>query len=506
MAYEHSLTTGVQAHIRSELAKMILQANTTSKIGNTAREIRNYLVDRETLSSPDFVIRRYIQGYHPGLLAQLGPVPDLIGGKRNVPWPREVTDALSESLEKLSREQGAAISAGEWRRYFGGSTANSREKVFRIAFSLKMDAEQTLELLLAFGMEPYSVRLPLDMICLFCQKIGGTYTWAQAKQMYDQFMARRTHQAGDSAVPSVHGTSQVLTDLNGLFERSLQGANAQEALIEYMVENSHEFISFRDKGKEVFLPGYSLGRSEQYLRLAAYLAVLYPDVITPKPRKDKSLGKMDREVWNSTSKPVVSDDAICLPALVRAMFNASGWLDLEWKENAARGSFEEKMRMFCGNYKQHIDKVNRLYAGGSNIAFFDRRDALLFIFFLVSGYMKQLEFDDPAAEELMEKLMDMTESGDPFDEAIGQALARVQAAYEDRDDPLRHFRGLCRAFDLILAPMGHVKLYLPAQFDRFMLLALMSRDPEELASLVMSEAEWESYDIASPIRSASPIK
>ena len=48
---------------------------------------------------------------------------------------------------------------------------------------------------------------------------------------------------------------------------------------------------------------------------------------------------------------------------------------------------------------------------------------------------------------------------------------------------------------MILGQMEHSKLYLPAQFDRFVLLALLSEDPEELASLVMSEAEWEHYDL-----------
>ena len=138
---------------------------------------------------------------------------------KNVPWPRPVLSALAGKLEKLSREQDAAISAAEWTRYLGKSVPTSREKVFRMAFSLKMDTRQTLDLLLAYGMEPYSVRYPLDLICLFCQKVGGTYTWAQARQMHDTFMARRKPHSGSRPTATPGGTMQLQSDLNDLFER-----------------------------------------------------------------------------------------------------------------------------------------------------------------------------------------------------------------------------------------------------------------------------------------------
>ena len=83
----------------------------------------------------------------------------------------------------------------------------------------------------------------------------------------------------------------------------------------------------------------------------------------------------------------------------------------------------------------------------------------------------------------------MAASGKRFDAAIGQVLARVRTLYEDPQPASAHFQGLCTCFDMILGQMGHSNLYLPAQFDRFVLLALLSEDPEELASLVMSEVE-----------------
>lgn len=498
MPYSNSLTTSVQAHIRSVLAQKVIAANTVREIGSTAQEIRRYLTDPSTLSTPDFVIRRYIQANHPGLLAPYGPLPDLVSGEKNVPWSPEVIASLAARLEVLSKEQRAAISAAEWTSYLTGGSSNKRDKVFRMAFTLKMDTAQTLDLLLAFGMEPYSVRYPLDLICMFCQKLPGTYTWAQAKDMLKEFLDRRTRKAVGSAAATSGMTEQIQSDLNALFERNLQGSNARDALVQYMVDHSGEFISFLDGKKEVFLPGYTLHRAAQYRRLTKYLAVLYPHTITAVNRKDGVGDKRDWDPkqWVNRTEYVVDriTGALSLPALNRAMFWSSGWSDICWKDGAPEGSFEDNMRKFCENYKQHIDKVNRLFSGGNTIAFFDRRDALLFIFFLLSGYNKLLAFNDDDADAKIEQLHEMADSGDPFDAAIGQVLRKAEMLFDDGEDGARHFRGLCQCFNMILAQMDHANLYLPAQFDRFVLMALLSEDPEELAYLVMSEAEWESYD------------
>ena len=504
MSYANSLTTSVQSHIRTVLAQKVLAANTAKNVGNTARQIRQYLTDSTTLSTPDFVIRRYIQANHPGLLAQYGPLPDLVTGQQNLPWSREVIVSLAAQLEALSKQQRASISAAEWVNYLTGSTSNKRDKVLRMAFTLKMDAVQTLDLLLAFGMEPYSVRYPLDLICMFCQKLPGTYTWSQAKAMLQEFMDRRTIRSQGSTTATLGMTEQIGADLNAIFDRNLQSANAQKALVDYMVEHSGEFISFLDGKKEVFLPGYTLHRAAQYRRLTEYLAVLYPHSLVAVNCKDSDKRGWDPKQWHNRAEYVIdpATGVLSLPALNRAMFWASGWSDLSWQDAAPIGSFEDNMRKFCENYKQHIDKVNRLFSGGNTIAFFDRRDALLFLFFLISGYLKLLAYGDEDADAKIELLREMSESGDPFDDAIGQVLYRLDYLWEDQEDAPRYFRGLCQCFDMLLAQMDHANLYLPAQFDRFVLLALLSEDPEEMASLVMSEALWEEYDTAY----VSPLK
>lgn len=504
MSYDKSLTESVHSHISTVLAQKIVDANTAQKIGRSIQEIRAGLTDPETLCTPDFVLRRYLQAWHPGMLREYKDLPDLVTGGQNLPWPEEVLADLSGKLEALSKEQGAAISATEWRRYFHKSVPNSREKVFRIAFTLKMNVEQTLDLLLAFGMEPYSVRQPLDMVCLFCQKVGGSYTWAQARQMLEEYVARREDKTAAAEIQPELSTNQVQMDLNKIFDLKLQSSNAQKALVDYMVEHSGEFISFRDKDKEVFLSGFSRQRAGCYQRLCAYLAVLYPKIYIPAKRKDSasSTNQMDLDQSNKDVEYTVSPKTgkVLLPALVRAMFADSGWNDVLWSENAPKGSFEDTMHKFCSNYKQHIDKVNRLFTGGNNIAFFDRRDALLFSFFLISGYVKLLDYGDGVSERQMERLNAMTETGKRFDSAIGQVLKKLEAIYIRKNDARAYFQGIRQCFNLILAQLGQANLYLPAQFDRFVMLAILAADPEEMAYLLMSEAEAESYNTPFAVR------
>lgn len=86
MSTNASLTTAVQTFIRSELALKIIQANTAHDIGDTAQQIRENLTDTTTLITPEFMIRRYLQTFHPGLLADLGPLPDLTAAGKNIPW------------------------------------------------------------------------------------------------------------------------------------------------------------------------------------------------------------------------------------------------------------------------------------------------------------------------------------------------------------------------------------------------------------------------------------
>lgn len=497
MRYENSLTTSVENHIESKLAMNIIRANSRQAIGSTARDIRAYLSDPATVSSPDFVIRRYIQSHHPGLLKEYRDLPDLTTSS-NAPWDDSVIRSLSGKLAKLSSEQGAKIEAKEWRNYLTGKGVKKRPKAFMIAFTLQMGVEDTLDLLLALEMDPYSVRYPLDLICLFCQEVPGTYTWAEAEAMLDEFLARRPAVSGDVMAPSAGMTEQISTDLKQIFEKNLQGSNAREALLDYMVANASEFVSCKKGGKEYFLPGYSLRRMEMYQRLCEYLAVLYPSYHVRATQKDGEGENRDWDdnLWNARKETVTDENGtISLTDLTRAMFSDGLWSDIMWKKGDGEEAFERQMREFCNNHVQHMMAVERLRRGGKNVAFFDRRDALLMTYFLISGWVRLCSSEEEVHQETADLLRDMAFTDTEFDIAVEEVLDKAERILSPTytGSAASRFQTLCECFNMILAQLGYQNLYLPAQFDRFVLLSLLAEDPAELSVAVMSQGDWEFY-------------
>lgn len=497
MRYENSLTTSVENHIQNTLALNIIRANSRQQTGSTAREIREYLSNPATVSSPDFVIRRYIQSHHPALLEDYQGLADLTTGT-NAPWDESVIRSLAGKLAKLSTEQGAKIEAKEWRNYLTGKGITKRPKAFMVAFTLQMGVEDTLDLLLALDKDPYSVRYPLDLICLFCQEVPGTYTWAEAAAMLEEFLARRPAVSDDVQGPSAGMTEQISTDLKQIFDKNLQGSNARAALLDYMVAHAAEFVSCKKGGKEYFLPGYSLRRMDMYQRLCEYLAVLYPSYQVPATEKncEGENRDWDTNLWNARREFVTDDNGVVsLTALARAMFSDGLWADVMWNKGQGEEAFERQMREFCANYGQHMAALERLRKGGRNVEFFERRDALLMTYFLISGWGNLCASDEDADRKTADLLRDMAFSDTDFDIAVEEVLDKAERILSPAyaGTAASRFQTLCECFNMILAQLGYQNLYLPAQFDRFVLLSLLAEDPAELSVAVMSQGDWDFY-------------
>lgn len=493
MRYQNSLTSNVQEYISKILANKICSAQKPLEFISAAKDIRNYLGDRTTLNTPDFIIRRFIQTHHAEILPSGKKIPNLADGC-NIPWEADVIDSLSKTLALRSKEYGTNISKKEWERYFSGTGASKREKVFKIAFTLEMDTDSTIDLLLAFDMEAYAGRHPLDLICLFCQKKPGKYTWSEAEALLKEFKLTATLSSASNSGPTPGMSRMMSSTLDAIFAESLPEADEKTALIKYMVKNAGEFAGCKDGEKTVYLPGYSLSRLEGFMRLAQYLSILYPDYYTigTNLHPEETVHKITELYDNGLPS---------LQTLVRSMFYHSDWQNIFWDEggveNGAPGNFEQQMRILCQNYEQHMMKIERLRRGGKNIAFFERRDALLFIYFLVKGYIKLGSLHGKEAQEAYNQIDDMLDSGNDFDYAIAEALEKATYVFEFSDDEncvASRFKSLTECFNLILTQLGYTKLYLPARFDRFVVLALLSASPDELTPLIMSHAELDDYE------------
>lgn len=531
MRYDNSLTSNVQDYIAETLAKKVQEAQSGLALSEIAKDIRSYLCDQSSLSTPDFVIRRFLQAKQNAILPVDVDIPNLLENK-NLPWPADVLNVLSASLAKLSEERETNIEKKSWLAYLSGKrNPQNREMVFRIAFSIDMDVDTTIDLLLASDTEPYSVRYPLDLICLFCQRTPGKYTWSEALGMLDEFSQRRTEGARTEAMPTAGMTRQISSDLDAIFKKTSPDADAKMSLIDYMVQHSNEFVNFGTPSKPKYLPGYSQSRQEKFIRLLDYLAIFFPyysltEELTPaensKDVEVKQWGPGKTIVETIKIRP---DGTPALPTLIRAMFFYGEWRNIIWSDDSCSASndeFESSMRKLCQNYEQQMMKVERLRNGGNNIAFFRRKDALLFIYFFIIGYRNLLsKYNDPTTidysdlirnpdgkrtfinlpnpRECMELIDSMCGSGDPFDEAIAEVLSNIYYAYyiladcNDEYVVTERFNNLKDCFNLILAQMDYTNMYLPARFDRFVILSLLAVAPTELTPLIMCQAELDNY-------------
>lgn len=578
MRYENSLTNNVQNYIAKTLAKKVQEAQSGWELGNVARDIRSYLCDQSSLSTPDFVIRRFLQANQSAILPTGVNIPNLLENK-NLPWPVDVLKTLSSTLAAHSSKVGTNIEKKTWFDYLAGNrNPQNREMVFRIAFSINMDVETTIDLLLASDLEPYSARYPLDLICLFCQRVPGKYTWNEVLAMLDTFMQKGTAGYIGKTIPTAGMTRQISSALDAIFEENLGDADAKEALIRYMISNSSEFPCYkktvtracRDADgkiiydiKEVketgedgcirltekkvtrketrvephYIEGFSSSRMNCFIRLTEYLAILFPcygNPVTPLDLEDDGSPKLQSLVRSmffncELAEIFPKDDSVKKEA--KKVSDST-------KRTPAKNSltesekFNEVMRQLLQNYDAHMTAVSKLREYLSDayieteqarerekddfVSFFTRQDALFLIYFFIIGYRNLLsryytpEYSNysewnpkenknfPCPAECVDRIIkDMCWSGDPFDEAIALVISNIDFAYFDcteADATVTQFNYLKECFDLLLAQMDYINLYLPARFDRFVILSLLSASPSELTPLIMCQSELDFYE------------
>ena len=493
-------------------------------------------------------------------------------------------NALATILARSSEKKGTSIEKKTWVAYLSGKqNPQNREMVFRIAFSIDMDVDTTIDLLLASDLEPYSARYPLDLICLFCQRVPGKYTWDEVIGMLDAFAQNGGGGFIGKNVPTPGKTRQISSALDSIFEKNLPDADAKESLIKYMASNSSEFPCYKKtvtracrgadgktiKGKKEkrvethYLEGFSLSRMNCFMRLAEYLGILFPYYSWGREKEPDKNSRDDKlKDWGPDGVFIVPLDheengMPKLQSLVRCMFFNCKFADIfPKKESSKKGTktktitvekesesslskvddFNEVMRKLLQNYEAHMTAVSKLREYLMNlqrdnkeapdgekdafVAFFSRQDALFFIYFFIVGYRNLLaQFYDPdwvdysmpkpgingrrsignfltprEAKNLIEK---MCMHGSAFDYAMAEVISNIEYIFYDLNDDdtsATRFDYLVECFNLILAQMDYMNLYLPARFDRFVMLSLLAESPTELTPLIMCQTQLDDYE------------
>lgn len=478
-----SLTSIIQQEIDLYIAEKIEEANSAEEIYNTAGELRRNLSDPKKVVTPGFLIRRHIQVYALDLLGEytVGEHYKDLTRSDNEPWPETIIYALAVKLCHLGKkEHGVNIPVQSWEKYLTDEQIPQRLSMIKISFLLKMEVTATAFLLLSGGMSLYSVRNPIDFICMYCQR-RGDYLWGEVEQLIDQYdeaiVAEFKKDNKAAALAQAKGATMLMADsLEELLSSNLPKADIEKKLITYMCTMQHEFTQRGTKKSERYLPGYSLTNRDNFLKLTKYLHVLYPE--------EGIRGRDKNESYRVRPVPVSNEGYPQLSSLINAMFEASNWcFDVEEYslnnelDNQKTASFNNQIYIFCKNYYDHINAVERVIRTPKNAALVERRDVLLCAYFFLRGVV-QLSTKSPELSQLKK----MTEDDTEFDACMGEILEWIMDAQEDVDNNVSYYR---RCLNQFLDLFDFMPLYLPLAFDRFILMALLSENTDDLVPLIM---------------------
>lgn len=478
MGYDHSLTFAVQAQINSYVEKQMAKAAALLDRQQTAEELLNFLLDFSQLSTPGFVLRRHIQAQ--GLvskfvlrrqiqaqgLASKEECADL-SQNRNVPWPKEVISRTAAELSSISyRRHGLAISTVNWERYLTDNISQGiqRKMIFKLAVVTNMGRSETIDLLLACAQGPYNVREPLELICWFCQRVPGLYTWRNVEELLEAWKSSALPEEAEErkeCVPPDEGVTQLLRrEVDELFGASLPAEQAERRLLALMTEYRAE------------LTGPSRTAREGWLRSLEYLQALYA---AGKRKKLRGLisAIYEKQGWNV-------GDVFQNPRGKRYVFRgelADGfgpqYEEHVFDEDAVVG----EIALFC---KRYYARANAIRKGTEGV---DRRDILLLGYFLITGYIGA---DEDAAARVEELIQGGT-SMDRRMELLLEALVLLRQTSNIKEKQVL----CCRVLNELLAEFSFRALYVPAPFDRFFLLSLLTDCPAWTVRYLLGEQEYE---------------
>lgn len=334
MPYDHSLTQQAQEVMNTSILSRIQKINENEMNALYAKSrpdyaaLRRFLLDTSTLTSPGFVLRRYIQTKFPHFLTDaqgnlLRPGVDYTDLTRNanVPWEKDgstaIVDQVAKKLAHICAQNHKQnpdypnLTKTTWHNYLTDSQPQA-DRILMIAVTLQMDVETTKEYCLACGYDGYSARNPLDMICYYCQQWPEQYDWPKVLELFRRFQQQVRFQTAASSAPPAEApagqTARLYRRFSDLFNASLPADQQDQALISMMAGHADQFLSYRwsargDSRSNVWedarecarkttrknaradaYPGlqragyFSRTNRLYYMRLLQYLAALYPQV------------------------------------------------------------------------------------------------------------------------------------------------------------------------------------------------------------------------------------
>lgn len=520
MKHTESLTFAAQQEMNVYIAKLIEASTARLNAWDTKEALMEFLVDDRFVNTPGFVLRRHIQSR--GLLSDSEPCADL-GTCGNIPWSestiRQAAMRLSSitHADRMPDSRGGDISTENWKRYLtdAGTQGIQRKMLFHLAVVTKMNREETIELLMAADQPVYNLREPMELICYYFQKTPERYGWKDVQRLLARWEALREENNTGSApecsgeVPagemktksmraadpsfaegsssteeSYSATLRLQITVENILTGSLPAAAAEDRLFDLMREQEHEFGGFshtvRQKLEELLNTVFLLYRPQEEEKETGLFEKI--ERMLESQNWDLEDFAQNGARGNDRKKAQLSGGAL--------------QSDDEDRHRRERYVFREdwgilyestgKFALFCKRYYQRMHAI----LSGKKSA--DRRDVLLFGYFLIAGYRE-------ASDEVRSRFWNQMEKAGKYETetfTVSRRIADLYYELESLRNPeimtIRDRKDTClRILNELLSGFSYHPFYPPSFLDRMVLLALLHDRPDQTIGYLLGIDEEE---------------
>ena len=478
MSHEILMTSAVE-----EAVNNLWRTHVTNSVDdlNAATDIIAFLNDVNNLNTVAFVLKRYLHENH-----------HLIGQRYPWPWTAETIDKVSYLLSKQT-----PIVQKEWKQWLSSKKSMGRETAFKIAHYLKMGIEDLLELLSAIDGELINFRAPGEFVHYFFLA-KGMHKYEAAEGVICDFEEHQNRlneawnkpeETGVIERDITLGYTRFAEDaLSRMINTSPPESGAIENLKQFMYEHAEQF------------QGFSLSNVGRLLRLSQYLYKMYPTYYKVSPPNKKQ--HKETVSWEE-----VKLDKYGIPNLTDLCYAFMG-MDYKSTRGADKKLVVHQIEHIHQDLYAHSRKVfANIFAKGKetsksypNIQPVKRSDVLLFAFFFIVGYEREINPKDlpKVAEnaELPKHFQAILDSGiwEDFDAEMMNVMTKLRGyiarpSYYSNSRVYRKF--ITDVVNSFLTMFGYPPLYVPNPFDRFILLCLLSDCPVGVWSEILYGDEAE---------------
>ena len=283
MEFQNSITERAMGSVKQKWLKE-LSENTQWLEAETQKEIFDFLNERESLCTAEFILRRQIQAMFPALMEKAAALAGVdyadLSKSGNIPWAAELVEALSGVLasEKFPGVSGLNLDRRQWKKVLLGEAFCNRATAIKLIFALKMDEVTAAKFLISNGKNPFSTRNPSDYLYEFCLK--GNFSCDTATALLHDFEARRKDSSDDAAQEEMEfATIQLENETERILGNvKITAQDKQKRIVDYMVAHGNEFVRKveRKERRAEYPSGFSKQNNMKLKIFLRYLTELYP--------------------------------------------------------------------------------------------------------------------------------------------------------------------------------------------------------------------------------------